>query len=348
LDALGVVLVGSTLGYLTTSSNSGRTLRRFGAFGALTTATLVQAVGTAGLAGAGSLLVLVAAAVLMGLAAGGIDAALNTKVTLGARPAYLNVLHAVYGIGAALAPLAVLAAVDLASWRLAYVAVALAQGTLGLAWLAMARRPHHDPELSARHQKGTLRWGVLSLTMGAFFLAGGLEFSTASWAASFLGARTAPSSIAVGLGVTAYWAALAGSRFAAATSPSGWGPALLAPVGAATAVLGAVLIWALPGAGAAAGFALLGLGIGPIYPALSLMTPARLGRQSAPAAVGWQLAAGSTGAAVCPAVTGVVLQQAGFAATGPVLMAMAAVAVSVLLVLQQVAPVPLVRARPAA
>ena len=61
--------------------------------------------------------------------------------------------------------------------------------------------------------------------------------------------------------------------------------------------------------------------------------------------MGWQLAAGSFGAPVCPAVVGVVLQHAGFTVTGPILAVLALMIVAVLLVLQQMAPLPMVLAK---
>jgi fucose permease len=345
LDALGMLLIASTIGYLSTSSVIGRTLRRFGVLVVLAGATSLQALGAIGVAGAGSLVLLLAGAGLLGLAAGAIDPALGTKVSLGGRPSYLNVLHAVYCVGAGLAPLVVLLAVQEASWRLAYLGLAVAQAALMMHWVARARHRQAEDEFAVPEEPEPFRVGVLTLTMAAFFLAAGLEFATASWAASYLENGRTGASLLVGLGVVAFWIGLAGSRFAAATTPSGWGPALLAPIGAVIAVFGGLLLWATPRAGAVAAFALLGLGIGPIYPALALMTPARLGRRAAPSAMGWQLAAGSVGAALCPAVAGIVLQQAGFTATGPILLTLAVMSAVVLLTLQQMAPLPLVLAK---
>ncbi|MCU1491058.1 MAG: Permease of the major facilitator superfamily [Acidimicrobiaceae bacterium] len=339
LDALGVLLLASTAGYLTTSATSGAMLRRFGIIAVLCAATLVQAGGAAGLAAAPALLVLVAGSALLGIAGGAIDAGLSSAVSLGARPSFLNLLHAVYGVGAAVAPLAVLLAVHLASWRLAYVALAGAQGALALVWASHLRRGQVFAGLAHADSEPLRKNGILALSMGAFFLAAGLEFATASWAASYLDSRLGKGSILVGVGVVAYWVTLAGSRFGAASAPSRWGPAMLAPAGAALAAAGAALVWSLPAAGAIAGFALLGFGIGPIYPALALLTPERVGRGAAPSAMGWQLAAGSLGSSACSAVAGVVLQQVGLGATGPILLVLALSCAAVLLVLHRMAPV---------
>jgi predicted MFS family arabinose efflux permease len=54
-----------------------------------------------------------------------------------------------------------------------------------------------------------------------------------------------------------------------------------------------------------------------------LVTPARVGVERAAAAVGWQAAAGSVGSAAGPAAAGLVLDQVGVDAYGPVVLAMA-------------------------
>src|SRR3954453_8821672 len=75
--------------------------------------------------------VIVACAVLFGLSAGAIDAALNAYAAwhFGARR--INLMHAAYGLGAATSPLIVTAVVSSgASWRWAYGIVLLVQGAL--------------------------------------------------------------------------------------------------------------------------------------------------------------------------------------------------------------------------
>ena len=253
LDALGLLLVGSTVGYLGTSSTSGRTLRRFGALIVLAGATTVQVLGTTGFAVASSLLLLVAGAVGLGLGAGAIDATITSTVSLGARPSELNALQGVYCVGAALALGHSSSPFSPPAGGLHMLCWHLPKGRWRCAgWPTFAERPERD--FIARAEPGSLRRGVLALTMAAFFLAGGLEFATASWAASYLEARTTSSVVLVGLGVGVFWSTLAGSRFAAAATPYGWAPVLLAMIGAMAAALGGLLLWAFPGGAAGRGF----------------------------------------------------------------------------------------------
>ena len=61
-----------------------------------------------------------------------------------------------------------------------------------------------------------------------------------------------------------------------------------------------------------------------VFPLLMLLTPARVGADRAAAAVGWQTAASSIGAAGGPAIAGIVLDRVGIEAYGPIALVMAA------------------------
>jgi len=60
-------------------------------------------------------------AVLLGASAGLMDAGLNTAVALTGRRRLLNLLHGAYGVGTAIGPLVVTAAILTGSWRPAYL-----------------------------------------------------------------------------------------------------------------------------------------------------------------------------------------------------------------------------------
>lgn len=85
--------------------------------------------------------VILICAVVFGLSAGAVDAALNAYAARHFGPRLINVMHAAYGIGAATSPLAVTAIVSTgANWRWAYFAVMLIQGALAILFAANARR----------------------------------------------------------------------------------------------------------------------------------------------------------------------------------------------------------------
>lgn len=338
LATLGVVLVASTAAFVLTAMSNGMTLRHVGVLRLLVGSSACGAAGAAAIALAPSLPLLIAGALLLGASAGAMDPAVSSIVSLGQEPSFVNLLHATYGVGAAASPFLVVAALHLASWRLAYVAVAAAELALLFVWLRPAQRALPPLERAATALPRPGHGRVVALSLAAFFLAAGLEITAASWAASFLDDRFGRGSPLVAGGVAAYWVGLTASRVAAALAPRRLPPQPLAPSGALAALVGGALLWLVPATGAVACLGVLGLGTGPIYPALTQLTPLRVGRAAATQTMGWQLAAGSIGSAVCSSLAGVVLQLAAVRALGLVLALLAGCCLAVLIALVRAAP----------
>jgi predicted MFS family arabinose efflux permease len=74
-----------------------------------------------------------------------------------------------------------------------------------------------------------------------------------------------------------------------------------------------------------AAFALLGAGVGPLLPMLTVLTPHRVGQQAAAQVIGWQLAAASVGSALVAGGIGVWVHRSGLGAVPPALALMAVV-----------------------
>jgi fucose permease len=270
------------------------------------------------------------AALAVGAAGGGVDAALNTAVALSGQSRLMNVLHSAYGVGAALGPLMVTAAVAVATWRAAYAVVLAGEVVLVASWWflrprfpplpAVGPRRRASPPGAAGAAHRRLVWAALTV----FFVYTGVEVGTGAWAASYLRGPGGLSPTVAGLAVFAYWAGLAGGRLAAAGIGHRCSPETVVRVGTLTAVAAAAGLWARPTeALAVVSLAVLGAALGPVFPALVTLTPRRLGEDLALDAVGWQLAAAGVGGAVLSALIGVVLQLAGLKAFGPTLVALA-------------------------
>lgn len=104
--------------------------------------------------------------------------------------------------------------------------------------------------------------------------------------------------------------------------------------GVGGAAVGAAILW-LGGAAAPAGLVVAGLSLSVVFPLLMLLTPVRVGAERAAAAVGWQTASSSVGAAGGPAVAGIFLEQAGIEAYGIIALVLAAALLAAVLVLQR-------------
>jgi len=64
---------------------------------------------------------------------------------------------------------------------------------------------------------------------------------------------------------------------------------------------------------------LLGAGVGPLLPMLTVLTPQRVGHQATAQVIGWQLAAASVGTAVVAGGIGLVVHQSGVSGVAPAL-----------------------------
>jgi fucose permease len=341
LAALGELLVALLIGYLCITSITGRCLRRFGTGTVLLASAVAGTAGAALFASSPSWAGVVGAAWLLGVAGGGVDAGLNTVVALDGDSRLMNLLHGCYGIGAACGPLVVtVALVATSTWRPAYVALMVLEAALVVTWVVLRNRFPRLPSASdGRSSEDSVpaesgnepvaptapgARGVLVLSFGVFFSAAALESTTASWAASYLRGPVGLSAVWAGLAVFVFEAGLTVGRMTAALISPRWVPERIARLGIVGSVIGSAALWADPGAAATVvALGLLGFTLGPVFPALMLLTPVRLGRQTAVHAVGWQLAAAAAGGVGVAAVVGVVLQEVGLGGFGPVLVVLA-------------------------
>jgi len=345
--ALGVLLVSNTVGFLLTSTANGGLADRAGPRIAVLAAAAVTLAGSLIVAVSRLLALLALGVLVLGACGGVLDPTLSTLASLERRHRLLNLMHGGYGLGAALAPLLVAVAVVLGSWRGAYVALALSQVAICTWWgraTAHARAPLNGPLPAAREPSAPERsdpgtapatcrgcggsgWRPAVMGITTFFFVSGLEIAIGAWAATYLRGPLRLSAALTGVGVFTYWASLTASRIVAGALPHRRGPRELALAGSVAAVAGTAVLWWGPDAlMAIAGLIVAGVGTGLVFPALTSLTPARVGPSLAPRVIGWQLAAGAVGAAVLSSAIGVGLQRIGLTMTGPLLTALAIVA----------------------
>ncbi len=146
---LGLILLLATAGSVLVTAFVGTLIRRLGVPALLVTAASCAAVGYAGFALAPGLGLVLGMAVLTGAAAGLMDAGLNTAVALSGRTRLLNLLHGAYGVGTALGPLVVTAAILTGSWRPAYLALTGLDLVIAGCWLRHRRQAAPAPPIPA-------------------------------------------------------------------------------------------------------------------------------------------------------------------------------------------------------
>ncbi len=321
---LGTFLAAASAGYLLIAILTGRLARRWGVEGLVLGSTLSSASGLLLIAVAPTWPVVLVGSTLAGMGAGGMDTGFNAAVALRQDGRLMGLLHAGYGLGAAIGPIVVGASLAVGGgWRPAYGVFAVASLLLvvPIAGKSLGDAPSQQTMGSPR--------GML-LPCLAFFVYVSLEVTVGQWAFTFLTGHRGLAAFSASLFVGAYWISLTVGRLWLGVA--GHRVAInrvlgIAVVGSAAA---AAVLW-LGGPIAPAGLVVAGLSLAVVFPLLMLLTPARVGAERAAAAVGWQTAASSIGAAAGPAVAGIVLDQHGIDAYGPIVLVMA-VALAVMVV----------------
>jgi fucose permease len=329
IDALGVLLIGNTTGYMIASAGSGRLISRLSIGGVLALSCGVAALS---LLGSGSALVwavLIGLSVTAGLGGGAIDAGLNAYAAVHFSPRAMNWLHACFGVGATLGPALMTAVVTSGlGWRVGFWVAGASQLMLAAGFLvtrhrwrngdaptATATTPAHGLPLLA-----TLRLPIAWLGIVLFFAYTGAEVAMGQWVYSLLTeARGVPAALA-GTWTSLYWASLTIGRILFGFVVQRLSPTTLLRWCMASAVLSALLIW-LSGAAwlTFGGIALMGLSLAPQFPLLISATPRYLGPQHATNGVGFQVAAASLGGALLPGLVGVLARSRGLEVLGPFL-----------------------------
>src|SRR5580693_6689374 len=200
---LGLILLVNTIGSVAVAAFVGRLIQRLGVSVLLAVAGLCAAIGGIGYVAAPGLWLVLSIGPLLGAAAGMMDGGLNTAVALTGRPRLLNLLHGFYGIGTAIGPLVVTAAILAGSWRPAYLLLVALDLTAAALWALHHRRipasgAVRAPTGDGAGQSGgqstdlTATWSrrrvvsVLTLGLIVFFLYTGLEVSAGQWETSYL------------------------------------------------------------------------------------------------------------------------------------------------------------------
>ena len=366
---LGLILLVNTIGSVAVAAFVGRLIQRLGVSVLLAVAGVCAAIGGIGYVAAPGLWLVLAIGPLLGAAAGMMDGGLNTAVALTGRPRLLNLLHGFYGIGTAIGPLVVTAAILAGSWRPAYLLLVALDLTAAALWALHHRRtPAPDivrPPTGSGTGQGSdttyqdvtdpaatdpaATWSrrrlrsVLILGLTVFFVYTGLEVSAGQWETSYLRGHLGLSASAAGLAAFGYWGALTAVRIGLALPARpvparhviGWGMA--ASVGATA------LIWWQPGtAVVVAGFVILGAALAGIFPALIAATPQRIGDQRARHAIAWQVGAAAAGGSGVSALIGLLIDRTSLAILGPAILTLALLLVLANAALARLAPIPAV------
>ncbi len=323
LDALGMLLLASVSGYMTSSFINGPLIARWGVGRILAASCAFTGIALIGYTLVPIWPMMVLLGVVAGLGAGAIDAGLNTYVASHFGETLMQWLHASWGIGVTLGPIIMtigLSATD--TWRTGYRAVGIFQILLALGFVLTLsmwnnnKKPTGEgeaPKVLTDYKtpmSETVKQPMVWLSMLLFFLYVGAETSFGTWTYSLLTEARGIAPTVAGFFAGSYWATFTVGRVVAGVVAKKVGARGLVIGGLVGALIGAaLLIWnPFPVANVIA-VAIIGLAIAPIFPALMSGTSARVGERFAANTIGMQMASTGLGTAVIPGLMGVFARQ---------------------------------------
>lgn len=317
LESLGILLICFTIGYLATSSTSGKIMKVLSLGTLLAGSCLVTALSLWTYAITDHWLLIILASFFLGSGGGAIDSSINTFAASNFSTSTVNWLHAFYGIGATSGPLIVtfMLANNL-NWFHGYLVVGGIQVSLALLFFLTKNRWRISSEKQEHHSGAeyfqTIRMRVVWLSMIVFFLYTGLEQGFGQWLFTILTKSRLVAQEEAGLWAGAYWGSLTVGRILfgiiLTTIPvrrvlAGAFPAILA--GACLFAMN--ISWELN----LAGVLLLGLANAPIFPSLISLTPENTGKEHTSTAIGLQISMAMLGGALLPGIAGFVSDRFG-------------------------------------
>jgi fucose permease len=341
-SSFGLVFVALGCGYCFSGFFGGKLTQFLGLGNLLWISSALVSLAMFGSALAPAWIGFVACGVVWGLGSGGIDAGLNAYASHHFSARHMNWLHACYSLGATLGPLVMTAMlVKLGSWRLGYATVGGVLFLMTLSFL-FTRRKWSDPAPTSEEipvptaigLRVALREKLVWLQIIFFFLYVGLEFTVGQWSFTLLTESRRVREDLAGMLASGYYGAIGLGRILAGVVAHHMGLDSLIRL-STLMVLGGALLFAFrsPVEVGYLGLAITGLGLASIFPSMMARTPQRLGTDCATHAVGFQVSAGMLGAALVPALAGMLVAWLGLEFVGPfaVILAMALITIHELL-----------------
>ena len=320
LDALGIILIGSTSGYLLSSFFNGIFMRKLGVAVLLALSCLATALALIGYTLAPVWWLLPLLAVLAGLGAGAIDAGLNTYVEKHFNEGLMQWLHASFGVGVTVGPLIMSSAIKYSSWRLGYIIVGSAQIILAIIFATTLSlwkdqktenksAKNRSKEKSVRMTE-TLRYLPALLSIALFFIYTGVEMTLGHWTYTLFTEARGISTQTAGALVSSYWGSFTVGRILAGFLAYKFLSRKIAKYAAGLGLLGSILIAVnLSQYLSLFGIAITGIAIAPIFPALISSTSYRVGKEHTTNTIGMQISAAGLGGAALPGLAGVLAEN---------------------------------------
>lgn len=299
---------------------SAKVIKRFGAGGVTAISTVMTALALFGFACTKNPVCFFVMAIPLGLGAGSIDTALNNFVALHYSASKMNFLHCFYGLGIAVSPYLMSAALSADNnWRKGYVLVAIIQSVISV--VAVAALPlwkkaeKKDAESNSNESKilslsQMFRMPMALMSSFAFFASCALELTAGSWSSSFFVNTKGVSADLAAKITMLFYVGLASGRFLSGILTgkfSRWRVVYASSI----VMLFSIVLLMMPLHFSVSSVALffIGMGIGPIFPNLTHLTPKIFGRDISGSIIGLQQTASYVGIMLMPWIFGMIAEN---------------------------------------
>lgn len=261
-------------------------------------------------------------AIPYGLGAGAIDASVNHYVANNYSGSVMNFLHCFYGVGAVISPYIMALALKYARWNEGYSWTSYIQMFILFVciislplWKTNGKEEEEDHSDSVGI-KEALKVPAVIFTLIAFYAYCAGEATCFLWTPSyFAGTKSGLSAETIASFGSLIFGGLMLGRLISGFISNKLGDRRLIRIGIFVELLGIIMVF-LPVENymvAAAGFVVIGTGMGPVYPAIQHMAPANFGKKYSAAVIGLQMAAAYVGSTFMPMIFGLLQQKIGIA-----------------------------------
>ena len=321
IDALGVLLICSTIGYMIASFFSGLIIRYLGIGMLLSISCGATACSLFVFSQTKFWLIFVIFSFVCGLSAGAIDSAINTYVAKFHSSSMMQWLHASFGVGITAGPIIMTMCISITSrWQSGYFIVSVALGILATIFIVTKdlwkditfsnTKEFFDENETSIFQ--TLKQIPVQLSMLMFFLYTGVELGLGHWNYSILTESRKISPEIAGIMASSYWGMFTIGRVIAGWFAKIVDTTKLIFVCLFLALLG--IIFLITNSGeliTILGISLAGLAVAPIFPGMVSNTESRVGKRHHVNTIGLQMFSSGLGMAVIPTVGGVFAKNFG-------------------------------------
>ena len=298
---------------------SPRMIRRFHTKWIVIVSILLTVFGLLGFSFSTSYAMLFLFVIPYGLGAGAIDASVNHYVANNYSGSVMNFLHCFYGVGAVISPNIMALALSKARWNegyrwTAYIQMAILLVCILSLPLWKKNESSTETEEAGAGIREALKVPGVILTLIAFFAYCSGEATCFLWTSSyFAGVKEGLSDGLIASFGSLIFGGLMLGRLISGVVSNKLGDRPLIRIGIIVEMIGIVLVMLpishyLP---AAIGFAVIGTGMGPVYPAIQHMAPANFGKRNSAAVIGLQMASAYVGSTFMPMVFGNLQQHIG-------------------------------------